>query len=319
MLIGIFRTTPNMVLIDIDKYCSLASEIKVKLLAISDTIYSAIVYGSFSRCELYSKHSDIDLLCIIKSSILELALAKELNRIVLDCYSKYKIKIHLRVRSLDDLKTGYSGIFDCGFTNSINKLRDGLLICGNSLDGFYLDYIRQSSSIDYYNNLKNRFSDLSYQNRSLLSIVSNYTNMTEYDDFLMYKCGCILFQLAELICYVSGMHFVSSIDAINKANAVYHINLFEKACEIKKGNLKVELPEFVETIEKLIYDNVTHINANNYHLLQNIELIKFPEIKRNNLTIKVLEDIKHKLPLKDIVCFMKVSIIEDGKLYVVYV
>ena len=171
----------------------------------------------------------------------------------------------------------------------------------------------------YNNNLKNRFSDLSYQNRSLLSIVSNYTNMTEYDDFLMYKCGCILFQLAELICYVSGMHFVSSIDAINKANAVYHINLFEKACEIKKGNLKVELPEFVETIEKLIYDNVTHINANNYHLLQNIELIKFPEIKRNNLTIKVLEDIKHKLPLKDIVCFMKVSIIEDGKLYVVYV
>ena len=61
----------------------------------------------------------------------------------------YKIKIHLRVRNITDLYTKESGFFDCGFTSSINKLRDNILIYGSSLDSAYLKYIEGINEEEY--------------------------------------------------------------------------------------------------------------------------------------------------------------------------
>ena len=304
--------------IDKNKYITLVTEMKCQLYELGDSLFSAIIYGSFSRYELYSKYSDIDLLCIISNTIFEKKLAKALNDIVLKNFIKFGIKIHLRIRNLSDLTTGASGIIDCGLTSSINKLRDGVLLYGSSIDMYYLDYILQSSTDNYTNNLKNRLSDLNYQNRALVSMVSNYTNETEYHEILKYKCGSILFQLAELTCYVFGIHFTSSTDAITKARKITDNKIFDKSIYLKSGLLEIDLPSYIDTVDRIILDNSKAITPRNYNQLRKIKVCNFSELSCGTIVQNVIKQIEGKYPLKSISSYLKGSVIEKGELYVVY-
>ena len=211
------------------KYDQLIAELRQILHSNCSFLLSAMVYGSYCREEIYSVYSDIDLLCIIRKDILNQKEVSMLHDIVFALHNKYKIKIHLRVRNITDLHTKDSGFFDCGFTSSINKLRDNILIYGSSLDSAYLKYIEDVKEEEYVLNLKLRYSNLKYLNRSLISLEEDFDNSYNYEDMMQYKCACILFQLAELICYTFGLHFVSSVDALSKAYSKTNNHYFKTA------------------------------------------------------------------------------------------
>ncbi len=199
------------------KYDQLIAELREKLYSNCSFLFSAIVYGSYCREEIFSVYSDIDFLCIIRKEILNQKEVSILHDIVFALHNKYRIKIHLRVRNITDLYNKESGFFDCGFTSSINKLRDNILIYGSSLDSEYLKYIENVNEDEYVLNLRLRYSNLKYHNRSLISLEEDFDNKSKYEDMMQYKCACIIFQFAELICYTYGLHFVSSEDALSKA------------------------------------------------------------------------------------------------------
>lgn len=158
------------------KYDQLIGELRQMLHSNCSFLFSAMVYGSYCREEIYSVFSDIDFLCIIQKEFLNQKEVSILHDIIFALHNKYKIKIHLRVRNIPDLYTKESGFFDCGFTSSINKLRDNILIYGSSLDTAYLRYIEGVNEEEYVLNLKLRYSNLKYLNRSLISLEKDFDN-----------------------------------------------------------------------------------------------------------------------------------------------
>lgn len=252
------------------KYDQLIAELREKLHTNCSFLFSAMVYGSYCRKETYSVYSDIDFLCIIEKEILNQEEVSILHNIVFKLHSKYKIKIHLRVRNVTDLYTKESVFFDCGFTSSINKLRDNVLIYGRSLDSEYLKYIENVDEEEYVLNLKLRYSNLKYLNRSLISLEEDLDNSSKYGDVVRYKCACILFQLAELICYTYGLHFVSSADALSKAYSKTNNCYFKMALNLKQGNEGIKLPHFIASIDDLIKKYAQKINPENIALLKRI-------------------------------------------------
>lgn len=252
------------------KYDQLIAELRKMLYSNCSFLLSAVVYGSYCREEIFSVYSDIDFLCIIRKEILNQKEVSILHDIVFALHNKYRIKIHLRVRNITDLYTKESGFFDCGFTSSINKLRDNILIYGCSLDSDYLKYIENVNEEEYVLNLKLRYSNLKYHNRSLISLEEDFYNRSKYENMMQYKCACILFQLAELICYTYGLHFVSSVDALSKAHSKTNNNYFKTALNIKQGNERIMLPHFIATIDELIKNHTQKISPNNLALLKRI-------------------------------------------------
>ena len=254
------------------KYDQLIADLREMLYSNCSFLLSAMVYGSYCRKETYSVFSDIDLLCVSQKEIINQKEVSILHNIVLFLHNKYKIKIHLRVRYITDLYTKESGFFDCGFTSSINKLRDNIVIYGNSLDSEYLKYIENVNEEEYVLNLKLRYSNLKYLNRSLISLEEDFYNKSKNGDLMQYKCACILFQLAELICYTYGLHFVSSADALSKAYSITHNQYFEMALNIKRGNEVIKLPHLISTIDELIKKYTQKIDSDKLALLKRIVL-----------------------------------------------
>ena len=301
-----------------DKYIRLICILRDKFNGLGNKIYSALVYGSCSRFEIFSIYSDVDLLCIIKEDVLKSDTVNELHQIVHECTKTYKIKIHLRIRNITDLFQGSSGYLDCGFTSSINKLRDGILIHGASLDNLYLEYIHNTTPQDYAINIKNRLSDVCYQNRSLVSLIANYSDEQEYNNILNYKCGCLLFQLAELICYTHGQFFSSSLNALELANKITPHKFFSSALLIKQGKEKVELSYFVENLDYLIKETEKKIDNSNIHKLQNVVICEYRGLADSDLITDVDQQIKYKEPLKCIAQVIKACVVRDGQLHLVY-
>ena len=87
---------------------------------------------------------------------------------------------------------------------------------------------------------------------------------------IQYKCACILFQLAELICYTYGLHFVSSVDALSKAFRKTGNNYFKMALNIKRGNESVVLSHFISAIDELIKNYTQKVNPDYLPLLKRI-------------------------------------------------
>lgn len=267
------------------KYEQLITELREMLNSNCSFLLSAMVYGSYCRKETYSVFSDIDFLCIIRKEILNQKEVSILHNIVFVLHNKYKIKIHLRVRNITDLYTKESGYFDCGFTSSINKLRDNIVIYGNSLDSEYLKYIENVNEDEYVLNLKLRYSNLTYLNRSLISLEEDFDNKSKNEDVMQYKCACILFQLAELICYTCGLHFVSSADALSKAYNITNNHYFEMAINIKRGNEEIKLPHFISTIDELIKNYTQKIDSDKLVLLKRIVLHYSSSDKKNEKNV----------------------------------
>ena len=267
------------------KYDQLIAELKKMLCANCSFLFSAIVYGSYCREEIYSVYSDIDFLCIIRKEFLTQQEVSALHNIVFSLHEKYMVKIHLRVRNITDLYTKESGFFDCGLTSSINKLRDNIPLYGRSLDSEYLKYIEIVNEEEYVLNLKLRYSNLKYHNRSLISLEEDFDDHSKFEDMLRYKCACIIFQLAELICYTYGLHFISSVDALSKAYSKTNNNYFMTALNIKRGCEGIKLPHFIATIDELIKDHVQKINPDNLALLKRIVFHHSSTIEKKGLSI----------------------------------
>lgn len=256
------------------KYDRLVIELKEMLNSKCLFLHSAIIYGSYSRREIFSIHSDIDLLCVIKHKVIENEEVNTLLEIVNALHSKYAIKIHLRIRNISDLYTKDSGFLDCGFTSSINKLRDGILLCGVSLDSAYFEYINSITEEEYIYNLRLRYSELKYQSRALVSIKTNFGNTSDYEEIISYKCGCIIFQLAELICYSYGFHFISSVDALFRAYSLTKNHYFKTAVSLKNSLLKINIADFVSSIDKIVNHYNQEIVSSNLITLKRIILHK---------------------------------------------
>lgn len=272
-----------------------------------------IVYGSYCREEIYSAYSDIDFLCIVRKEILNQQEVSALHNIVFALHDKYKIKIHLRVRNITDLYTKESGFFDCGLTSSINKLRDNILLYGSSLDSEYLKYIENVNEEEYALNLKLRYSNLKYHNRSLISLEVDFDDNSKYEDMMQYKCACIIFQLAELICYTYGLHFVSSVDALSKAYSKTNNYYFKVALNIKRGCEAIMLPHFIATIDELIKNHVQKINPDNLALLKRIVFHHSSTLEINGLRIVNSEKNIESLSGK----YKRSYIATDGTLYII--
>lgn len=294
------------------KYDQLLAELREMLHPNCSFLRSAIVYGSYCREEIFSVYSDIDFLCVVKEEILNQREASILHDIVIALYNKYRIKIHLRVRNISDLYTQESGFFDCGFTSSINKLRDNILIYGSSLDSEYLKYIENVNEEEYVLNLKLRYSNLKYHNRSLISLEEDFDNQSKYKDMMQYKCACILFQLAELICYTYGLHFISSVDALSKAYSKTNNNYFKTALNIKRGNEGIILPHFVATIDELIKNHTKEIIPYNLDLLKRIVLHNTSTLVMNDQKFVEPEKIIDSCPDK----YKRSFIATDGTLHI---
>ena len=293
------------------KYDQLVIELRKMLYSNHCSLFSAIVYGSYCRKEIFSVYSDIDLLCVIKKEVLHQNEVSTLHDIVTCLHKKYQIKIHLRVRNLLDLYTKESGFFDCGFTSSINKLRDNILIYGNSLDSEYLRYIKNVNEEEYVLNLKIRYSNLKYQNRALISLENDFDN-NNFESMMQYKCSCILFQLAELICYTYGLHFTSSLDALSKAYEKTKNSYFKTASNIKQGNEIIVMPHFVATIDELIKNHAQKIAPNHLTLLKRIVLHDTSIFNKNNQ----IGDESEKIIEPYLIKYKRNYITHDGTLHI---
>ena len=112
-------------IIDIKQYLSLTEHLFI----------SVYLYGSVTRLEAIENISDIDLLFLYEKNLDRRHIDFLIN-LKKKIKIKYGIPLHTRLRLVDDLVTGRSGLMDCGFTSSINKLRDG------KYSGNVYDYLR---------------------------------------------------------------------------------------------------------------------------------------------------------------------------------
>lgn len=258
-----------------EDYYYLLIELRRQLLSM-DGLLSVIVYGSLSRQELIPGKSDIDVLAILKGEELDIKLATFLNKVVFELFERFSIKIHLRIRNLYDLQQKASGLYDCGFSSSINKLRDSILLFGTSLDEYYLQHIRNATTEEIEQNIRLRFSDIKYQSRSLLSLISNQDDINRYNKEVIYKSGCIASQLAELVCYANGQFFLNAKMALEKAYKLEPNSIFKQALLLKRDETNLYLGKFVAEVDQIIYKTLLHLKPN---LLERLKVVYLSPIQ----------------------------------------
>jgi predicted nucleotidyltransferase len=228
-----------------------------------NNISSAIVYGSVSRQEFIAGKSDIDMLVLLKNVVISEETASWLSFWTNSLSKEYKIKIHLRIRHPEDLIKRTSGMNDCGFTSSINKLRDSILFFGNPLDDCYISYIKSASIIDIEANIRQRMSEERYQVRSLVSVDRNEIDFN-------YRLGCLICQLAELVCYSKGVFFINSFDALQKVQRWYQDDFFSKAFSIKQGVIDIDFFQTLSRMDFIINDATLHIDQKKLNSLKRV-------------------------------------------------
>lgn len=226
----------------IKEYCSLYN----------NEFYSVFAYGSTCRFEATPGASDIDLMVIIKDQYISEHVYLLLKKLYDDILNKFKVQLHIRVRNISDLYTHYSGNFDCGFTNSINKVRDSITLSSICIDNEYITLIKSSSEKDIRTNIENRLSDLRYRVRS--SIYKNVNN---------YNIGVLLCNLSEIFCYANATQFVNTKDACFKANQLYDSHYLYYAPEYKKG-MEIDYGKAISFMDSFI-DICYKTNSNTNH------------------------------------------------------
>lgn len=130
---------------------------------------------------------------------------------------------------------------------------------------------------------------------------------------MQYKCACILFQLAELICYTYGLHFVSSVDALSKAYSRTNNNYFKTALNIKRGKERVVLPHFIAAIDELINNYTQKVNPEYLPLLKRIVFRCSSTFDMMDQRLVGSENEKDSCLVKYKRCF----IATDGTLYII--
>lgn len=266
-------------------YFRLLYEFRSRLLNEPCNLYSVIAYGSVCRLEMIPGYSDVDILVIINEECISEQTSKVLNQIVLDL-ANMNIKTHLRVRNLFDLEHKTSGLFDCGVTSAINKLRDSILLFGESLDQYYLAYLKSVKEEEILSNLYFRFSDLKYQNRALLSIKTGGLASHVSNQYINYKAGCILVQLAEIICYSKGLFFENSYSSVIKAKSLCNDNLFELAWEAKHGAVELNLASFVSRVDRIINNTIKLIDTSKLKNILKIRIQDHPSTEDDDFVVK---------------------------------
>lgn len=254
-----------------EDYYKVLYTLRERLTEVSTDLYSVIAYGSVCRMEMIPNYSDVDILAIIKDECLSERTSQTLNRIILDL-SKVNIKIHLRVRNLYDLENKTSGLFDCGVTSAINKLRDSIVLCGESMDNYYLSYLNTVKEDEILSNISFRFSDLKYQSRALLSLCTGGLGANISADIINYKAGCIICQLAEMICYSRGILFENSSSCISKVCQFYDNHLFSLANRLKRGETAIDTPSIVSEVDHIIYSAARSIDRSKLRDLQKVKI-----------------------------------------------
>ena len=252
-------------------YYTLLYTLRERIKEDSSDLYSVIAYGSACRMEMIPNYSDVDILAIIKDECLSERTSQTLNRIMLEL-ANVNIKIHLRVRNLYDLENKTSGLFDCGVTSAINKLRDSIVLCGESMDNYYLSYLNTVKEEEILSNISFRFSDLKYQSRALLSLCSGGLGANISADLINYKAGCILYQLAELICYSRGILFENSNSCISKVHQFYDSHLFSLAYRLKLGESAIDIPRLVSEVDHIINSAVKTIDKSKLKNLLKVKI-----------------------------------------------
>lgn len=254
-------------------YFVLLESLKKTLSRGLDFIQSAIVYGSVCRLELIEGESDLDLLVLLHSDVLTSEVASFFAKMVEDLYCEFKIKIHLRIRNAKDLKERTSGFLDCGFTSSINKLRDSILLVGEPLDEDYLAFI-QSASVDMIEeNLYYRFSDVRYRVRALVSAGADNSIYRPSLKVIRYRVGCLICQFAELVCYSHGLLFINSADALQKARGITSNNLFSEAMALKRDESDLNLFKAISLLDELILDSQKRVEFPSLLALKRIRVV----------------------------------------------
>lgn len=254
-----------------EDYYKVLHTLQERLMEDSSDLYSVIAYGSVCRMEMIPNYSDLDILAIIKDECLSERTSQTLNSIILDL-SKVNIKIHLRVRNLYDLENKTSGLFDCGVTSAINKLRDSIVLCGESMDYYYLSYLNTVKEEEILSNISFRFSDLKYQSRALLSLCTGGPGANISADIINYKAGCIIFQLAEMICYSRGILFENSSSCISKACQFYDSHLFSLAYRLKYGETAIDTPSLVSEVDYIINTAAKNIDRSKLKDLRKVRI-----------------------------------------------
>lgn len=240
-------------IIDIKQYLSLTEHLFI----------SVYLYGSVTRLEAIENISDIDLLFLYEKNLdrrhIDFLINLK-NKIKI----KYGIPLHTRLRLVDDLVTGRSGLMDCGFTSSINKLRDGIILYGLDITPKYYNYITQSSEDDIKVNLKNRWSEICYKNLDIFQHEENTKKQLLY----------VISAMAELICYSQGMFSLGIDNALNKAFHLTGLTIFKDYWQIKRGGLiNINIGEAIEKNAEIIDIYSSPGNWNQITQLKKILLI----------------------------------------------
>lgn len=193
-------------MIDYQDYIDLITDIVSGIKQIPIKPYSFLLYGSLSRFEICAGLSDIDLLYVSPSNTVTANEICCIRHFLQTIKNPHNIKIHLRVRGLNDFSQSHTGPFDCGVPSFINKLRDGICLYGHMLDELYFNAIMDTSIDEIKYNLTLRLSKYRYDVRALIN--SNLNSLTPEVNVLR----TLISNLAELICYCNGHFFAPNLN-----------------------------------------------------------------------------------------------------------
>lgn len=235
-----------------------------KSLTLKDSLFlSVYLYGSVTRLEAIDGISDIDILFMYENK-----LEKKHTEFLIDLKKKIKNKfgifLHTRLRILDDIFTGRSGLMDCGFTNSINKLRDGIVLYGQDLSHLYYKYIKQSSKEIIEENLRNRWCDICYRNMDIF----------QHEETQKKQLLYVISSLSELICYSQGIFTLGTNDSLKKACQLTDFSIFNDYWKIKRGEIyNIDICSTMEKNAEIIDTYACPKKWKNVTYLQNISLL----------------------------------------------
>lgn len=251
-------------------------------------VYSVLLYGSFCRGEISPGISDIDLLFILPVGVVKREDIDELRYIMRRIENPYNIKIHLRIRGLNDFSQCLTGAFDCGITSFINKLRDGICICGHNLEHIYLESIMRSNIGNIMSNILLRLSKYRYDIRTLI-------NSNIHDTFVEYShVRSAISNLAELVCYSHGLFFSNRTESLRIASELYSTNLFSYYLN-NQLNERLSYSIFIEEADAIAYDCQINLNDEKIKNLKNISLLYRGNLKQDDKQVA-----NHVLMLKSI-------------------
>lgn len=274
-------------------------DIKRTLLSKNNLFLSVYMYGSVTRLEAIDGISDIDLLFVYEKK-LEREHVEFLIDLKEQIKKKYGIPLHTRLRRLEDLLTGRSGLMDCGFTSSINKLRDGIVLHGINISNYYYSYIKQSSEQTIQDNLRNRWCEICYRNMDI------FQHETTQKKQLLY----VLSSMSELICYSQGIFSLGTKDSLEKAYQITELSILNNYWQLKRGETEITdictiIEKNAETIDIYAspkkWKNLLHlkeislVSVNQDELFMNYSVLEKDELIRNDLTPKRCEIQNDKL------------------------